>query len=183
MFELYILVGLMILAAILAIEIRSLLSSVVILGVVGFLLCTVFLFLKAPDAALTQLIVEIIALVILIRATGVQQDDTERPETFTEKFAFGTVIMFFLVFAAFLLYALQGLPKFGAPSMTVSQAYIKEGFAKTGVPNLISAILLDFRSLDALGSITIFFGAILGAFTIMRRPGRKKVDERDDTDS
>src|SRR6056297_608378 len=69
MIALYILLVMMILGALVAIEVRSLISSVVAVGAVGLGLSLVFLLLKAPDVALTQLVVEIIAVIILIRAT------------------------------------------------------------------------------------------------------------------
>jgi len=59
----------MIVGAVVAIEVKDLLSSVVAVGAVGFALCLAFLVLKAPDLAITQLVVEILCLIILIRAT------------------------------------------------------------------------------------------------------------------
>ena len=67
--ELHILLIFMIFAAIVAIEVKDLLSSVIAVGAVGFALCLAFLILKAPDLAITQLVVEILCLIILIRAT------------------------------------------------------------------------------------------------------------------
>ncbi|GAG07500.1 unnamed protein product, partial [marine sediment metagenome] len=64
-----ILMLLMIIGAIIAIETKNLLSSIVCVGAVGFLVSIAFLFLHAPDIAITQLVVEILALIILIRAT------------------------------------------------------------------------------------------------------------------
>ncbi|NQU73767.1 MAG: DUF4040 domain-containing protein, partial [Candidatus Omnitrophica bacterium] len=69
MIELYLLLIFMIIGAIIAIEVKDLLSSVVAVGAVGLALSIVFLILKAPDVAITQLVVEILALIILIRAT------------------------------------------------------------------------------------------------------------------
>ena len=66
---LVVLILLMIIGAIVAIETRGLLASIICVGAVGFLLSIAFLFLGAPDVAITQLVVEILCLVILIRAT------------------------------------------------------------------------------------------------------------------
>ena len=52
-----------------AIETPNLLHSVDSLGVVGFLLAIVFLFLSAPDLAITQIAVEVVTLVLLLQAT------------------------------------------------------------------------------------------------------------------
>ena len=65
MIELYILLVFMIIGAIIAIEVKDLLSSVVAVGAVGLGLSIVFLVLKAPDVAITQLVVEILCLIIL----------------------------------------------------------------------------------------------------------------------
>ena len=69
MIEFYVLLIFMIIGAIIAIEVKDLLSSVVAVGAVGLGLSIVFLVLKAPDVAITQLVVEILCLIILIRAT------------------------------------------------------------------------------------------------------------------
>ncbi|MFH1760727.1 MAG: hydrogen gas-evolving membrane-bound hydrogenase subunit E [bacterium] len=170
----------MLLGAVIAIEIRSLLSAVVSIGIVGFALCIVFLMLQAPDVAITQLIVEVIVLVMLIRATGVRQDDTEVLSSMKETFAFLTILLFMAVFAICGFYALQHLPAFGEPLLTVSQTFISQGMAKTGAVNLVSAVLLDFRAYDTLGEVTVLFAAIWGVVLVLRKKGRKKIDERDD---
>ena len=59
----------MIVGSVIAIETKNLLSSVISVGVVGFGLSIAFLMLGAPDIAITQMVVEILILVILIRAT------------------------------------------------------------------------------------------------------------------
>jgi len=69
MIELAILLIFMIVGAIIAVEIKDLLSSVIAVGAVGLGLSMVFLILKAPDVAITQLVVEILCLIILIRGT------------------------------------------------------------------------------------------------------------------
>jgi len=69
MIELHILLIFMIIGAIIAIEVKDLLSSVIAVSAVGLALSITFLILKAPDVAITQLVVEILILIILIQAT------------------------------------------------------------------------------------------------------------------
>ena len=64
-----VLIVLMIIGALVAIETPNLLYSVISIGAVGFLLSMIFLFLCAPDLAITQIAVEVITLVLLLRAT------------------------------------------------------------------------------------------------------------------
>ena len=58
-----------IVGALVAIETPDLLSAVICLGTVDIGFTILFLFLKAPDIAITQMVVEVVCLVILIRAT------------------------------------------------------------------------------------------------------------------
>ena len=67
MVELYVLLGFMIVGAIVALEIKDMVSSVIAVGAVGLGVSIAFLILKAPDLAITQLTVEILMLIILIR--------------------------------------------------------------------------------------------------------------------
>ena len=67
--QLYTLLVFMVIGSIVAIETRNLLSAVISVSAVGFALSIAFLFLGAPDIAITQLVVEVLVLIILIRGT------------------------------------------------------------------------------------------------------------------
>jgi len=165
----------MILAAIVAVEIKDLLSSVVAVGTVGLGLSVTFLILKAPDLAITQIVVEILCLILLIRAT-IKKDIPslgKRIDFYRLIFA----ICFIAIFLAFAYMALAGLPSFGIPYMKVSGEYIRSGLEKTGAANLVGAVLLDFRAFDTLIEATVLFTAVMGVMVVMRSVGRIK-DER-----
>jgi len=167
----------MIIGSIIAIETKNLLSSVISVGVVGFSLSIIFLMLGAPDIAITQVVVEILILVVLIRAT-VTTDNTaiEGPR---DAFPFVSSLIFFGLFLMFAFFAVQELPKFGEPLMRVSKEYLRTGTEKTGAANIVTAVLLDFRAYDTLGEATVLFTAIVGSFVILRRKGRKGKAEVD----
>lgn len=176
MIELYVLLIFMILGAIIAIEVKDLLSSVVAVGAVGLGLSIVFLVLKAPDVAITQLVVEILCLIILIRAT-LKRDlsfSTSGRWLFNTFVTVGFIALF--LFAA--MKCLKDLPEFGYPAMRVASTYLKEGLSKTGATNLVSSVILDYRAYDTLGEATILFTAVIGVLAVVRRIGRKKVDEK-----
>jgi multisubunit Na+/H+ antiporter MnhB subunit len=174
--ELYLLLLFMIFAAIIAIVARDLLSSVVAVGAVGFALCLAFLILKAPDLAITQLVVEILCLIILIRAT-IKKD---LPLVIEGRWVFNTVVtlVFVAVFLFFAYTALKELPAFGEPIMRVAKNYLEEGRAKTGAVNLVTAIILDFRAYDTLGEATILFTSVIGIMALLRQVGRKKIEDK-----
>ncbi|MBU1999393.1 MAG: hydrogen gas-evolving membrane-bound hydrogenase subunit E [Candidatus Omnitrophota bacterium] len=170
--ELHILLIFMIFAAVVAIEVKDLLSSVIAVGAVGFALCLAFLILKAPDLAITQLVVEILCLIILIRAT-LKKD---LPLVIEGRWVFNTFVTlaFICVFLFFAWVALSELPRFGEPIMAVGKKYLAEGTSKTGSVNLVTAVILDFRAYDTLGEATILFTSVIGIMAVLRRPGRKK---------
>ncbi|MFB0526351.1 MAG: hydrogen gas-evolving membrane-bound hydrogenase subunit E [bacterium] len=175
MFELYVLLLFMILGAIIAVEIKDLLSSVVAVGAVGLGLSVAFLILKAPDLAITQLVVEILCLIILIRAT-IRRDI---PTLNRRKEVIGSIIVLLFIggFLFFAYRALKDLPSFGHPIMRVSQNYLAQGLKKAGATNLVSSVILDFRAYDTLGEATVLFTAVIGVLAVLRRIGRKKVNE------
>ncbi len=176
MIELYILLIFIILGAIVAIEVKDLLSSVVAVGAVGLGLAIVFLILKAPDVAITQLVVEILCVIILIRAT-LKRDlpfSSSGRWFFNALVTIGFVTVFLLVAAK----ALRELPEFGYPLMRVASTYIEQGLAKTGAANLVSSVILDFRAYDTLGEATVLFTAVIVVLAIVRKIGRKKVGEK-----
>ncbi|MBM3249703.1 MAG: DUF4040 domain-containing protein [Candidatus Omnitrophica bacterium] len=175
--ELHLLLLFMIITAIIAIEVKDLLSSVVAVGAVGFALCVAFLILKAPDLAITQLVVEILCLIILIRAT-IKKD---LPLVIEGRWVFNTVstVVFVAVFLFFAYAALRELPQFGEPMMSVVKKYLEEGTSETGAVNLVTAVILDFRAYDTLGEATVLFTAVIGIMAVLRPRGRKKVEEKE----
>lgn len=175
MIELNLLLLFMIIGAIIAIETKDLLSSVVTVGAVGLALSIAFLVLKSPDVAITQLVVEILALIILIRAT-LKRD---LPFSTSGRWFLNTAITIIFI-GTFLFVAstcLKDLPAFGEPILRVSSRYLQEGFAKTGAANLVASVILDYRAFDTLGEATVLFAAVIGVLAIVRKKGRKKESE------
>jgi multicomponent Na+:H+ antiporter subunit B len=165
----------MIIAAIVAIHTNDLLSAVISLGAVGFGSSVVFLLLRAPDVAITQIVVEVLCLVLLIRATvwrGIRTVSGSR-DTFGMAVS-GVLVVILLVFT---IIAFEQFPAFGDPVMNrvadaPAKVYIQQGLSETGAANLVGAVLLDFRAYDTLGEATVLFTAIIGALALLRRKSR-----------
>ena len=178
-----ILLFLMIIGAIIAIETTELLSSVVCVGAVGFILSIAFLLLGAPDIAITQLVVEILVLIILIRAT-INRDLTSVSGD-REFFGIAVTLAIVLVVAIVGINVFSNFPRLGDSVMdrmkdaAPSTAYLKEGVAKTGARNIVTAVHLDFRAFDTLGEVSVLFCAILGALAILRRTARREREQKD----
>ena len=180
LFYVYILLLFMVIAAIIAVETKNLLSAVICVGAIGFGGSLLFLFLRAPDIAITQIVVEVLGLIILIRAT------ITRDLTFIsgDREFFGTVVSVVVLFVIFVagIRVLDTLPEFGVPvfarlSGTASEAYISRGLDHTGATNLVTSVYLDYRAYDTLGEATVLFTAVIGATVILRDRSRKRLED------
>ena len=176
MFELmpplYALLGFILLGSIIAIEAKDLLSTVISVSAAGAGLAIVFLLLGAPDLAITQVVVEIVCMVLLIRV-AVRRDDTtiDRARDMFHVAA-GLISIGVLIVAS--VYAFHWMSPFGQPLMTVSRSYLERGFTSTGAANAVTAVLLDFRAYDTLGEATVIFASVVGAYAVLRHVGRKR---------
>ncbi len=174
------LVFLMIVGALVAIETPHVLYAVISLGAVGFLLSIVFLFLSAPDLAITQLAVEVITLVLLLQATARGAGEKVAPEGgLVGRLATGTLVLLLALAGGRML---AEFPPFGQPVMdrfadAPSNHYLREGLPQTGAANIVTAVLLDFRAYDTLGEASVLFCAVLGALSVLRRPARTRPEE------
>lgn len=176
----YLLMLFIIIASLIAVETKNLLSAVICIGAVGFGGSLMFLFLRAPDIAITQIVVEVLGLVILIRAT------IDRDHTFIsgDREFFGTVVSVVIVLVIFLagIEVFKTLPDFGTPAFTATEhsasgVYITDGLQKTGAANIVTSVILDFRAYDTLGEATVLFTAIIGATVLLRKKSRKQLEE------
>ena len=181
---LYILIIFIVIAALVAVETKNLLGAVICVGAIGFGGSLMFLFLRAPDIAITQIVVEVLGLVILIRAT------ISRDSTFIsgDRELFQTLVSVGILLAITLagVMVLSNLPDFGDPIFaqnqmeeTASKAYLAKGLEQTGATNIVASVILDYRAYDTLGEATVLFTSIIGATVILRAKSRKRLEEAD----
>ena len=177
MIELYLFLGFMLVAAIIATEIKDLLAAVISLGAVGFSVAIMFIFVQAPDLAIVQIVVEILTVVVFV---AVILRTTHLDETIGKKLA-GSQILAAVLYAGFAVLflivsirILRQIPEFGNATMKVASEYIRIGLSQTGGANLVADVILDFRALDTLGEATVLFTSVIGVVALMRKTGRKK---------
>lgn len=168
--EIYLLLIFMIIAALAAIEIRDLVSSIIAMSAAGIALCLAFLILKAPNLAITQLVVEILCLILLVRATI----NKDLPLVIDGRWMFNTLVtvLFVGIFLVFGYFVLRELPPFGNPIMKVSEEYLKNGMKEAGPANLVTAIALNYRRYDSLAEVVMIFAAAIGVLAVMRKAGK-----------
>lgn len=164
----------MIAAAVIAVEVKDLLSGIVAIGAVGIGLCMAFLLLKAPDLAIMQLVIEILSLIILVRATSRK----DLPFTISGRWVFNTVStgIFMAVFLGAAYLALRHIPAFGSPEMKVAKLVLAEASAsaKPAAENIVASVTSHLRVFDTLGEVTILFAAIVGVLAVARKVAKEK---------
>lgn len=168
--EIHLILIFMICASLVAVRTKDLISSVIALSATGLGLCLAFLVLKAPNLAITRLVIEILCVIILIRATI----NRDLPLVKDGRWLFNTIstLLFIACFLVFSYYAIKELPPFGDPLMKISRQYLETGLEKTGSVNIVTAITMNFRGYDTFVEVVVLFAAILGVLAITRKTGK-----------
>ncbi|MBJ3785138.1 DUF4040 domain-containing protein [Devosia sp. MSA67] len=142
------------------------LVAILSLGVQGTAVALIFLMFGAPDLAFTQLMVEILSVVILtfvMTRLRLDQRDHRRFEDWARD---GTLaIICGLGVSLMLMLVLNG----------TLDTRLSEFFTATSVPiahghNIVNVILVDYRGFDTLGEIAVVMGAGMAVVTLLRRP-------------
>ncbi|WP_029619845.1 monovalent cation/H+ antiporter subunit A [Pseudorhizobium marinum] len=147
------------------------LAALVMLGGVGLIVCATFLWLSAPDLALTQLLVEVVTTVlILLGLRWLPKRTEELKDDLTFRARFRRFRDFVLAGAcgvgmAFVAYAVM--------TMTVPDAiaayFVQNAYTLGGGRNIVNVILVDFRGFDTLGEITVLGIVAITVYALLRR--------------
>ncbi|MCS7151438.1 MAG: hypothetical protein NZ928_03520, partial [Endomicrobia bacterium] len=130
-----------------------------------------FLLLQAPDVAIVQFVVEILSLVILIRATVIRDETVYERKKLIMRVV---VVVCALLFSTLVAVSMKELPLFGEPKYKIADYYVRNTIKDTGAVDVVAAIILNYRAYDTLGEATVLFTAILGAVLILRKTGKIK---------
>ena len=150
------------------------LAAVVLMGGAGLASCVSFLWLSAPDLAVTQLVVEIVTTVLLLlglRWLPKRLETLKTPEA-QERRARRRRRVDLIIAAgvglglATVAYAIMTRPALEAG---VSRFYVEQAYALAGGRNLVNVILVDFRAFDTFGEITVLGVVGLTVFILLRR--------------
>ena len=169
-FELPLLI-LLILTAGGAILVKDLLSAVLILGSYSFFLALVWAWLGAVDVAFVEAVVGagLATVFFLVMLSGTDPRHTLIRRTPPPIAALVGLPLLGLL----LLYAANDLPAFGDPaspaSMYISPFYLENSLADTQTPNVVTAILMDYRALDTLIETVVIFTAGIACWLLLRR--------------
>ena len=96
----------------------------------------------------------------------------------------GLGILTVLITGALLVYAARDFPVWGDPGSPasanrISQHYITQSYSETTVPNMVTAVLADYRGYDTLFETVVIFTAgiaILGVLRVFGRGGSSRMN-------
>ncbi|GAE27095.1 Na(+) H(+) antiporter subunit A [Halalkalibacter wakoensis JCM 9140] len=151
-------------------------TAIILVGVIGFLLALFFVVFRAPDLALTQLLVETVTVVLFMLAFYHLPE--LRKESFKPRFNLVNLIISIgvgvLVTAIGLSAAALGN---SANFEFISEYFIQNSKELAGGYNMVNVILVDFRGLDTLLEVLVLGIAALGVVTMikLRMTGREDV--------
>jgi len=156
-------------AALLVLFSRSRLPAVIGLGTMGYAAAMFFVVFRAPDLALTQLVVETVTTVLFLLCFYFLPE--LKREAGKRRFRPGhlTVALGFGVFVTAMALSAQGNRLFVPVSWFFENAY-----ELAGANNIVNAIIVDFRGFDTMLEILVFAMAGLGVYTLIKLRGGGK---------
>lgn len=163
-----ILAGLALVAAVVTIRAERKLSAIISLGVVGVTVTLFYVFFGAPDLALTQLLIEVLTVVLLVLVFHRLPEDQRPPITGLRRVRNFVVAGAAGILGAglVLVNASQDL-QVGEP---ISRFFLERAYPLAHGKNVVNVILVDFRGFDTMGEITVLALAALGGYALYHAP-------------
>lgn len=162
---------------------RNLFGVVILSGIYSFLMASLMMVLDAVDVAMTEASVGAGISTVLLLATLHLTGSMEYPQHRS------IVIPAFVSLAvgAILVWGTMGLPAFGIADAPIHQhvapTYIEYSKKHEMPPNMVTAVLADFRSFDTFGETTVVFTAGIGVLLLLQGGWRATSSgRRDETD-
>jgi multicomponent K+:H+ antiporter subunit A len=150
------------------------LAALIALGGAGLVTCVSFVWLSAPDLALTQLVVETVTTVLLL--LGLRW----LPKRIQEFAPYGTMTASFprwyrvrdfalAVAAGSGLAALAYMVMARPQTESIADFFVENAYTRGGGANVVNVILVDFRAFDTFGEITVLGIVAITVYALLRR--------------
>jgi NADH:ubiquinone oxidoreductase subunit 4 (subunit M) len=154
-------------------------AQLISLAVAGFLTCFYFVLYRAPDLALTQILVEtvtlILVLLLLARFPRSAQEGEERRKAVRLRRAFHIVLALSVGGLATALILVVTANPHPDP---IGRGLLENAVELAKGSNAVNTILVDFRGFDTLGEITVLVIATLGCLGLLMRYKRTPEEYR-----
>ncbi|WDA12620.1 putative monovalent cation/H+ antiporter subunit A [Paracoccus marcusii] len=164
--------GLIVAGAILTVWTHSRMTAIAGMGASGIGVSLIFIMFSAPDVAITQLLVEVLVVVlvsvVMLRLPYLPRRSKTRFRTGHAVIAGGAGLV-----TTFLLMSVMATDFDRRLTFFFEAASYPEAHGR----NIVNVILVDFRALDTFGEITVVAIAAIAAFALLRGATRRKPEE------
>jgi multicomponent Na+:H+ antiporter subunit A len=143
---------------------KSRLTAIIALGSVGYSVSLFFVLFRAPDLALTQLVIETVSVALFLLCFY-HLPKLSRHET-RMSFKLGNAVISLGVGAIVTLIALSAHSQKLFDS--IAQYYVENTYNEAGGKNMVNVILVDFRGFDTMFEICVLGIAALGIFSMIK---------------
>jgi multicomponent K+:H+ antiporter subunit A len=148
------------------------LAALILLGGAGLVTCATFVWLSAPDLAVTQLLVEVVTTVLILlglrwlpKRFRNAETETATTEARLRRFRDLALAVAAGTGVALIAYAATTQP---VPHV-LADYFLRHAFAGGGGHNVVNVILVDFRGFDTMGEITVLGIVAVTVFALLRR--------------
>jgi multicomponent Na+:H+ antiporter subunit B len=157
---------------------RSLFGVVILAGVYSFLMASVLIVLDAVDVAMTEASVGAGISTVVLLSTLYLTNSREYPHPRSALLP----LFVSIVVAIAIVWGTYDLPPFGVADAPIhrhtANVYIADTIKDTGIPNIVTSVLGDYRGYDTLGETTVIFTAGIGVMLLLRGRRKKMQGER-----
>jgi len=149
-------------------------SRLVSLSIAGFLISFYFILYKAPDLALTQIMIEavgiVLILLLLVRIPQKAEENDNRRVPFSARKVVNIIISIGMAVCATSLIVLM---THNQVLESIAPYFIENTNALAGGSNAVNTILVDFRGFDTMGELSVLVIATLGIMGLTWKTSQK----------
>jgi multicomponent K+:H+ antiporter subunit A len=153
---------------------RQRLTALILTGAVGLVVSAAFVYLSAPDLALTQLSVEVATVLLMLLALPFLPPVTPLESSARRRLRDGLIAV-----ACGVGVGAASWWMMTTAGRSVSAEHIALSVPGGGGTNVVNVILVDFRGFDTYGEITVLAIAALGIVAMLRGGAGTTVPARD----
>ncbi|NHN33232.1 Na+/H+ antiporter subunit A [Paenibacillus agricola] len=143
---------------------RTRMMAIILTGTAGYMVTLFFVIFRAPDLALTQMIVETVSVTLFLLCF--YHLPKLKKELESLRFRLPNFIIALGVGVMMTLLALSASSSRSFES--ISEFYIKESYNLAGGKNIVNVILVDFRGFDTLLEIVVLSIASYGIYALIQ---------------
>lgn len=142
---------------------KSRVNAILFTGGVGYMVTLLFVLFRAPDLALTQMIIETVSVILFLLCFRYLPKLKKQKEVM--RFKLPNLIIALGVGVTVTLIALAAMGT--SPFEPISEFFLKESYNLAGGKNVVNVILVDFRGFDTLFEIMVLGIASLGIYGLI----------------